>query len=105
MQKILVRYPDHIDLHDNVSETYRNAIRHMGAERVRDCGLDMEERYGPLGKNRVEVHHLMPISMTEGRHLVNAATDLVILCPNCNAMIHRLPTEAMTVDELKKHIH
>jgi len=33
---------------------------------------------------------LNPISQTKGTHEVNPKTDLVPLCANCHAMIHRL---------------
>ena len=35
---------------------------------------------------------MSPISQTEGTHTVDPTTDLVPLCANCHAMIHRLMT-------------
>ena len=68
------------------------------------CGFDFEKAYGVLGKEYIEVHHLHPISQTEGSHTVNPAKDLVPLCANCHAMIHRLKGEEMSLESLKKFI-
>ena len=68
------------------------------------CGFDFEKVYGVLGKEYIEVHHLFPISQTEGCHEVDPTKDLVPLCANCHAMIHRLTGEEMTIDSLKKFL-
>ena len=54
------------------------------------CGMNFVERYGDIGKEFIEVHHLNPISETEGEHEVDPATEMVPLCSNCHSMIHRL---------------
>ena len=70
------------------------------------CFIDFEKVYGSdIGSEFIEVHHLLPISQTEGEHDLNAETDLVPLCPNCHAMIHRLDDEEMTLDKLKSYYH
>jgi hypothetical protein len=53
------------------------------------CGMDFKQRYGNIGKDFIEVHHLYPISNTDGEHQVDAILDLVPLCCNCHSMIHR----------------
>lgn len=68
------------------------------------CGDDLEKKYGQLGRDIIEVHHLVPISTRKGAHKVNALKDLVPLCPNCHSMMHRLPQSRMTVAELRKRI-
>ena len=52
--------------------------------------MNFVERYGEIGKEFIEIHHLNPISETDGEHEVNPATDLIPLCSNCHSMIHRL---------------
>ena len=54
------------------------------------CGMNFVECYGEIGKEFIEVHHLNPISQTEGEHEVDPAKDLIPLCSNCHSMIHRL---------------
>lgn len=93
----------HLTKHERNPELRRRCIEIQGW-RCRACGMDFTEIYGPLGKNYIEVHHLHPISQTDGRHKVDPAKDLVPLCGNCHAMIHRLKGEEMTVERLKELI-
>lgn len=58
------------------------------------CGINFVERYGEIGKEFIEVHHLNPISETDGKHEVDPAKELIPLCSNCHSMIHRLEDPA-----------
>ena len=58
------------------------------------CGMNFVERYGEIGKEFIEVHHLYPISETDGEHEVDPATEMIPLCSNCHSMIHRLEDPA-----------
>jgi 5-methylcytosine-specific restriction protein A len=69
------------------------------------CGIDFEKIYGEIGREYIEVHHLFPISQTEGEHEVDPEKDLIPLCSNCHSMIHRLDGEEMTLDKLKSYYH
>ena len=55
------------------------------------CGLRFEERYGEIGHEFMHVHHKMPLSeiANHDNHAVNPLEDLVPVCPNCHAMLHR----------------
>jgi 5-methylcytosine-specific restriction protein A len=67
------------------------------------CGFNFEEMYGELGDDYIVVHHLVPISQMESDYLVDPATDLVTLCANCHAMIHR-NEPPLSIAELRKII-
>lgn len=67
------------------------------------CGIDFEKVYGEIGREFIEVHHLFPISQTEGEHDLDPEKDLIPLCSNCHSMIHRLDGEEMTLDKLKSY--
>lgn len=58
------------------------------------CGMNFVKTYGEIGKEFIEVHHLYPISETDGEHEVDPATDMIPLCSNCHSMIHRLTDPA-----------
>lgn len=73
--------------------------RHLKCE---VCGFDFEEVYGKLGAGYIEVHHKKPVS--EGEHITDLKTDLVMLCSNCHRMIHRGKDHMITVEELKSII-
>ena len=53
------------------------------------CGFDFEKVYGEIGRNFIEVHHIIPVSEMGEGYRVNPAEDLVPLCSNCHSMIHR----------------
>ena len=54
------------------------------------CRMDFGKRYGnDIGEGFIHVHHLTPLADMKGIGSVNAITDLVPVCPNCHAMLHR----------------
>ena len=56
-----------------------------------------------FGKGFIHVHHLRPLHTIRKNYVVNYKNDLIPVCPNCHAMIHRIPNgENMTVDEIKE---
>lgn len=56
------------------------------------CGLSFEEMYGEIGRNFIEVHHLVPIAKLDGRRTkINLETGFAVLCSNCHRMIHKMP--------------
>ena len=66
------------------------------------CDINFNDTYGELGENFIHIHHLKPISVA-GFGAINAATDLVPVCPNCHAMIHR-KSPPLTIETMKKII-
>lgn len=67
------------------------------------CGFNFKLTYGELGANFIHVHHLNPLRAIKNTYIVDPKKDLVPLCPNCHAMIHRLE-EPASVEQLKKHL-
>ena len=67
------------------------------------CEMTFAQRYGELGLNFIHVHHLKPIAARKKIYSVNPTKDLVPVCPNCHAMMHR-STPPLTVKQLRKII-
>jgi 5-methylcytosine-specific restriction enzyme A len=65
------------------------------------CDFNFERAYGPIGKNYIHVHHLVPFSEIRTEYVVDPVKDLVPICPNCHAMIHRT-MPALAVSQLKE---
>lgn len=65
------------------------------------CGMDFGETYGELGKGFIHVHHTIPISSIGKDYSINYANDLVPVCPNCHAMMHK-KNPPYTVAEMKE---
>jgi 5-methylcytosine-specific restriction enzyme A len=55
---------------------------------VLGCGFDFEKVYAELGKDFAHVHHLKPLAERSSPS-ETSLTDLVVVCANCHAMIHR----------------
>lgn len=67
------------------------------------CDINFEEIYGEIGKGFIHVHHLVPLHEIGESYKVDYQKDLVPVCPNCHAMLHRkLNDKSVTIDELKK---
>jgi 5-methylcytosine-specific restriction protein A len=49
------------------------------------CGLNFESRYGEIGKDFIEIHHLVPISELQGLMVSShPERDYAALCFNCH---------------------
>lgn len=53
------------------------------------CGFDFEKKYGRVGRHFIHVHHIIPVSKIGPDYVINPAKDLIPVCPNCHAMLHR----------------
>jgi len=53
------------------------------------CKMSFSQVYGKIGKGYTQVHHLLPLSQMNNEYEINPARDLVPVCPNCHAMIHK----------------
>ena len=67
------------------------------------CGFNFGDTYGKLGQDYIHVHHITPISTIGEEYEINPQTDLVPICPNCHAMIHKV-TPPLQINELQKLI-
>lgn len=66
------------------------------------CEIDFEQEYGEVGKGFIHVHHKTPISDIGEVYVINYKNDLIPICPNCHAMLHRkINDKHLTIDELK----
>lgn len=65
------------------------------------CGFNFEDAYGEHAKGFIHIHHVVPISDFGGEKAVNPETDLVPLCANCHAVVHRKREMTLSIDELK----
>jgi 5-methylcytosine-specific restriction protein A len=54
------------------------------------CGFDFETKYGGIGREFIEAHHLTPLAEFKGKKLtLDPKKDFTVLCSNCHRMIHR----------------
>jgi 5-methylcytosine-specific restriction protein A len=74
-------------------------IEHYGLK-CQCCGFDFQSEYGSLGEGYIEVHHCTPVSRLGPGYLVDPVEDLIPLCANCHAVVHRVDPP-LTVQQLK----
>jgi len=90
----------------NAYERNRDAreacIRHYGAI-CRACEFDFHATYGQVGKGLIHVHHIVPLATIRKEYVLDPIRDLIPVCANCHAIIHRT-RKTMTISTLKKHI-
>lgn len=72
------------------------------------CGFDFEEAYGLIGRHFIHVHHVVPVSQIGADYIIDPVKDLIPVCPNCHAMLHRrvppfLPEEMKTIVEKERN--
>ncbi len=66
------------------------------------CNLDFKKVYGELGNNFIHVHHLKPLHEINREYVVDPIIDLIPVCPNCHAMLHRkINGLSLNIDQLK----
>ena len=54
------------------------------------CGFDFEKKYGEIGREFIEAHHLTPLHTLKGQKVtLDPIKDFSVLCANCHRMIHK----------------
>lgn len=56
--------------------------------------------YGDIAEGFIHMHHLVPLSAVKEDYLLDPVNDLLPVCPNCHAMLHRRKPP-FTPEELK----
>ncbi len=67
----------------------KKCLDHFGVK-CKVCDLSFAARYGvELGAGFIHVHHIVPLSKIGKGYKVDPVKDLVPVCPNCHAMLHK----------------
>lgn len=91
-----------VNAYERSSEARAKSIAHHGYRCV-VCTFDFEKFYGAIGQNYIHVHHVVPLAEIKKEYELDPIKDLVPVCPNCHAIIHRT-RPALTVKQLKEHL-
>ena len=65
------------------------------------CNFDFEKVYGEIGNFFIHVHHIVDISTIGKNYQIDPIKDLIPVCPNCHAMLHK-EKPAILPDKLKE---
>ena len=91
-----------VNTYERNSEARAKCIEYHGYK-CAVCSFDFKNFYGSIGKNYIHVHHIIPLSEIKKEYQLDPIKDLVPVCPNCHAIIHRTQP-ALTVKQLKEHL-
>ena len=94
--KVSERY---VTTYERSPENRKRAIAVHG-NTCKACGFNFKQFYGDYAKDYIQIHHIIPLSELEGPKDVNPETDLIPLCANCHAIIHRRRNETLSIDQL-----
>ncbi|MBN3555707.1 HNH endonuclease [Fictibacillus nanhaiensis] len=82
----------------------KKCMEHYGVQ-CQVCDLNFETTYGDVGKDFIHVHHIKPLHEIQQGYIVDPVKDLIPICPNCHAMLHRKENgEYLTIEQLKERI-
>ena len=66
------------------------------------CEMNFGSTYGNFADGFIHVHHKKPLHQIQQNYQVDPRVDLIPVCPNCHAMLHRnINGEKITVENLK----
>ncbi len=91
-----------VNTYERNSAAKAKCLAHHGYKCI-VCSFNFEEFYGVIGRNFIHVHHLIPLSEVRKEYVLDPIKDLVPICPNCHAMIHRT-RPILTIRQLKNHL-
>ncbi|MCU1515680.1 MAG: hypothetical protein JWQ75_401, partial [Pseudarthrobacter sp.] len=100
-------YPDEavtrvpVNRYERDPEARRACIAHRGSS-CAACGFSFEVAYGEIGRDFIDVHHVVPPWRLGGGYQLDPLTDLVPLCANCHAMAHHGVSTPRTETELRR---
>ena len=91
-----------VNAYERNPEARTKCIQHHGTN-CSICGFDFHKVYGELGEGFIHVHHIVPISSIGEEYLLDPINDLIPVCPNCHAMLHR-SRDTISVKELRERL-
>jgi 5-methylcytosine-specific restriction enzyme A len=100
-ERAISRVP--VNRYEQGPEARRACVAHHGTS-CAACGFSFEITYGAIGKDFIDVHHIVPVSQLGSGYELDPVTDLVPLCANCHAMAHQGVSTPRTVAELRRII-
>lgn len=89
-----------VNAYERNAQAREACIRHHKAV-CAACKFDFGSVYGEIAKGLIHVHHIVPLSTIGAEYKLDPITDLIPLCPNCHAVVHR-GAEVLSIDKLKE---
>jgi predicted HNH restriction endonuclease len=91
-----------VNSYERSSKARRDCIANKGV-RCEACEMLFEDVYGEIGRGFIHVHHVNMIAAQDEEYKIDWRTDLVPVCANCHAMLHK-QNPPLTVADLRSMI-
>lgn len=91
-----------VNTYERNTDARSKCIAHYGYN-CSACGFNFSEIYGQIGEKYIHVHHVVPLSEIRQEYIIDPVKDLIPLCANCHAIIHRTKPP-LAVEQLKIHL-
>ena len=91
-----------VNAYERNSQARKECIQHYGYK-CQICEFNFEKVYGEIGKDFIHVHHIVDISTIGENYKVDPIKDLIPVCPNCHAILHKKGL-AYSIKEMKNLI-
>ncbi len=91
-----------VNAYERSNEARRQCIEHWGYN-CQLCGILLEDFYDSYGSSFIHVHHRIPLSQIKKSYIVDPIKDMLPICPNCHAILHRIESDN-PIGELRKII-
>jgi len=84
------RYRQHRSIERQSSHSKK--VKKIQGTQCKGCDFELADLYGPIAKDIIDAHHLVPISSLNNGDVVrlDPKKDFAVLCPNCHRVIHRM---------------
>jgi len=66
----------------------QNMLKKLGRLECQACEFVFADKYGKIGKDYMEAHHLKPVSALKENEKTKVK-DIALVCSNCHRMLHR----------------
>jgi 5-methylcytosine-specific restriction protein A len=91
-----------INTYERSAAARRKCIEHHGYS-CAVCSFDFAKVYGVVGERYIHIHHKKPLAEISDEYQVDPIEDLIPVCPNCHAIIHRADPP-FTIEQLRSHM-
>lgn len=81
---------------------YRRQALAIHGTRCKACDVDMGEKYGTYAEGLIHVHHVVPVSTYDAPRKIDPGKELVPVCPNCHAVIHRKKATTLSIADVRR---
>jgi len=88
-----------VNAYERNTKARKECLEYYGYQ-CKICNFNFEKAYGEIGKDFIHVHHIVDISTIGENYKIKPIKDLIPVCPNCHAMLHKRKP-AYSPDEIK----